>query len=86
MNLSENFIIRKIASNFIAVPINEGAKKIKGIITLNETAAFLWEGLSKGFTEEELVQSLLEEYEVDEERATNAVNSFIKLLREEEVL
>ena len=56
------------------IVIGEGLAQVNfnSILSLNESAAFLWENLEgKEFTVEDMVRFLMEEYEVDEELATH---------------
>ena len=82
MKIKEGFILREVAGSFIVVAVGEAVKTYNGVITLNETSAFLWNKLIKGATEEELVDALLNEYEVEKEDAGKGVKSFINKLVE----
>lgn len=82
MKIKEGFILREVAGSFIVVAVGEAVKTYNGVITLNETSAFLWNKLIKGATEEELVDALLNEYEVEKEDAVKGVKSFINKLVE----
>lgn len=86
MRIKDGFVVRKIANQYMAVPVGARAKELHGMIGLNETAAFLWNLLEEEKTEEELVQQLLMEYEVEEEQASRSVKHFHELLKKEEVL
>ena len=52
------------------------------MITLNDTGRFLWERLSVGAEETELVSALLAEYDVTEEVAAKSVTDFVARLKE----
>ena len=82
MKIKEGFILREVAGNFIVVAVGEAVKTYNGVIKLNETSAFLWNKLVKGATEDELVDALLEEYDVEKEVAVKGVQSFINRLVE----
>lgn len=86
MKIKEGFVVRKIANQYMAVPVGSRAKELHGMIGLNETAAFLWELLKENRTEGELAALLYEEYEITEEKALETVSRFCKLLQEEGVL
>lgn len=86
MKIKSGFVVRKIANQYMAVPVGARAKELHGMIGLNETAAFIWELLKEERTEEELVALVFEEYEISEEEALNAVQHFCKSLQEEGVL
>ena len=86
MKIKNGFVVRKIANQYMAVPVGARAKELHGMIGLNETAAFLWELLKEERTEEELAALVYEEYEISEEEALGVVQRFCKSLQEEGVL
>ena len=86
MKIKEGFVVRKIANQYMAVPVGARAKELHGMIGLNETAAFLWELLKEDRTEEELAKLLYNEYEITVEKALETVKKFGALLAKEGVL
>ena len=69
MKIKEGYILREVADNYLVVAVGGAVKDFKGVITLNETGAFLWKALEKGADEQSLVSSLLDEYDVKKEQA-----------------
>lgn len=57
-----------------------------GLVTLNESGAFLWKHMEKNRTREELVQEVLQEYEVSEEQARLDIGQFLTYLAKAGVL
>lgn len=86
MKLKEGFVFRKIAGDNVVVPIGQQIKEFNGLIKLNESGAFLWNILKEGSSKEELVDKLLEEYEIDRDFAENDVEKFINILKERDML
>ena len=86
MKIKSGFVVRKIANQYMAVPVGARAKELHGMIGLNETAAFLWDLLKEDRTVEELAELLYDEYEISEEKALETVNNFGVLLAKEGVL
>ena len=86
MKIKDGFVLRKIASQYMAVPVGARAKELHGIIGLNETGAFIWERLSKGQPQQEIVKALCEEYEVEEDDAAASVQRFFIKLGSEGML
>lgn len=86
MKIKEGFVIRKIAGQYMAVPVGARAKELHGMIGLNETAIFLWELLKQNRSEEELAALLYNEYEISEEKSLETVQKFCKTLQKEGVL
>ncbi|MCB6569382.1 PqqD family protein [Eubacterium limosum] len=79
MRIKEGYMLREAAGETVVVPFGEEALNFQGIISLNETGAFLWRQLEQGCEKKDLVQALLDEYEVDAETAEKDVNEFLKL-------
>ena len=70
MKIIDGFVLRPLGEEFIV--IGEGLSQINfnKMISLNSTAAFLWENVEgKDFTVEDLTKLLTDNYEVEEERA-----------------
>jgi hypothetical protein len=86
MKIKEGFLLRRIADVHVVVPVGGGSIDFNGIITLNETAAFLFGQLQGEKTKEALLDQLLAEYEVDKETALNDIDEFFSHLKEANLL
>ena len=86
MKIKNNFLLRKVADSYVVVPVGKMSLDFNGIITLNETGAFLFELLQKGCEREDLVAKLLDEYEVSAEKASADVDKFLEKVKESDVL
>lgn len=86
MKIKEGYILKEVAGNFIVVAIGEAALDFNGVITLNETGAFLWDKMSDDITEQSLVDIMMNEYEIDENTAKADVLVFTQKLKEAELL
>ncbi len=72
MRIKEGFTLREIIGQFVV--IGEGLKQVNfnKMISLNESAAYLWKGVEgKDFTVEDLTKLLTDRYEVGEEQAAS---------------
>ena len=78
MRASKELILREVAGEYILVPVGKAALTIHGMISLSESAAFLFGKLSNDCTEEELVDALLAEYDVDRDAAIADVHDFVE--------
>ena len=83
MKLKEGFVIRKVADSYVVVAVGAEAKKHNVMITLNETGALLWEKLSEGAEKSDLVNAILEVYDIDEATALADVERFIEKVNSE---
>ena len=79
MKLKDGFLLRKVAGEHVALPV-DGDLDQNLMITLNGTGAFLWERLGSETDTDTLVAAVLDAYEVDEATARGAVEGFIETL------
>ena len=82
MKIKSDFILRKVADSYVVVPVGKLTLDFNGIINLNETGAFLFELLQKGAEREDLIEKMLEEYEVSPEKAASDIDIFIQKVKE----
>ena len=70
MKIKEGFILRTICGEHIVVGEGLAQVNFNKLLSLNESAAYLWkEAEGKEFTQEDLVKLLLDKYEVSQEQA-----------------
>lgn len=86
MKIKEGFILRNVAGSNIVVPFGDRCLDFNGMITLNETGAFIWKQLENGAEEADVVKAILAEYEVEEDRAVQCVRDFVAKLKEADCL
>ena len=86
IQLDKGFVLRKIGDDYIIVPVGKAAMNFNGMITVNETGAFLWELLIKGSDKESLLQNLLETYDVSKEEAEKDLNEFLDVLYKNNII
>jgi hypothetical protein len=86
MKIKEGFLLRKIADIHVVVPVGESSLDFNGVITLNDTATFLFGQLQIETTKEALLEHLLAEYEVDKDTAEKDIDTFFVKLREANLL
>ena len=79
MKIKKNpeLILRNVAGEAVLIPTGSFASKFNGMISLNGPAAFIWEQMESVNSREELVQKMLERYDVDEKTAQSDVNGFL---------
>lgn len=77
MKIKDGFVIRDIMGQTVVVSTGEASETFSGMIKLNETGKDIWEGVAAGKSEQEIVDFIVSEYDVDEERAKNSVSNFV---------
>ncbi len=86
MKINQEFVLRQIADEFVLVPIGKTALEFNGIITINEVGAFIWKLLSEEKTTDEIIESILDEYEIDKAIVDKDVHRFIDYLIENNII
>lgn len=82
MRIKENFYLSEVGNCNVVIALGEEATNLDAMITLNESATFLWKVLENGASKEELVEKLMNEYEISSLTASEGVNKFIKKLED----
>ncbi len=80
MKIKKGFVLRIVGGESVVVPVGALSKDFHGMITLNETGAFLWKFYTEEHTEEEGVAALLGEYEVEESIVRADVHAFVETI------
>ena len=80
MKVEKEFILREIAGDYIIIPTGKTILEFNGLITVNDVGVFLWNKLQEEITFEELLQSVLDEYDVEEDVAREDIQEFLDQL------
>lgn len=87
MKIKEGFILRKICGDYVVVGEGLAQVNFNKMLSLNESAAYLWEQFAgKDFTVQDLTDVLLERYDVDQERAYQDAAALVEKWIEEGVV
>jgi hypothetical protein len=86
MKIDKQFILRQIAGDYVIIPAGKTTLEFNGLITVNEQGAFLWQQLQTECSQEDLVNAVLEEYEIDCDTAQADVAEFVTVLRQRGML
>ncbi len=78
---SERMVGRRIAGEYILVPLVGRGADIDSIFNLNRVGAFVWEQLDGRVNGSAIVDGLVERFEVDRETAEADYAGFIEQLR-----
>lgn len=81
MKLKNGFLLRELAGSHVVVPVGQAAVDLRGMITLNDTGAFLWQQLQTSQTEASLCEAMTAAYDVTDERAKSDIGRFLETLR-----
>ena len=81
MQVGKEFVLREIAGENIIIPTGKMVSRFNGLITVNEVGVSLWNMLQEDVTLEQLVQGVLDEYEVEESVAREDILEFLEKLK-----
>lgn len=86
MKIKDGFIMNRVGSQHVVVPVGEASVGRHCMVRLNDTGAFMWERLGADTTPEALVQALQGEYAVAADVACADVAAFLGKLRDADLL
>ena len=86
MKLKYDFAVREIVGEYVMVPLGKGALEFSGMISTSETGALLVEALKQDVTREDLLQRILDVYDVDLSTANGDLDEFLNQLRKLKIL
>ncbi|MDO8722978.1 MAG: PqqD family protein [Syntrophales bacterium] len=77
---SDHIVSRRIADEFILVPIRQNVGDLESIYTLNEAAARIWELIDGKLKVGEIKEKIVEEFEVTPEKAEKDIMEHLQQL------
>lgn len=80
MKLKKEFVLREVAGSWIVLATGKTTLDFNGMISLNDSGALLWQTLENGANRDELIETLMQNYEVEPKTACADVDAFIKKL------
>lgn len=84
MKINPEYRLRKVGGKSIIV--SKRSLNLEGILTLNQTAEFIWEKIEAGAEAEEIVEALAIECEVSQDEIKDEVLGFIDTLKKASVI
>ena len=74
---SESFVMRTVDGETLIVPVRAGVGELASVYTFNGTGTLIWKLLESPKTIAELATAVVQEYEVEPERAQQDVVEFV---------
>jgi len=78
---SENFVFNEVDGELVMMNIEDGS-----YASLNETGKYIWNILEEPKSIEEILPSILDEYDIDPSTAKTEIESFLLKLVEQNIL
>lgn len=83
MKISDKFILKTIDDESMLVPVNHDYMSVQKIINLNETSLAIYQLVKEGLDEKQIINKMLETYDVSEDvlelDVTRILKQFIEL-------
>ena len=86
MKIQKEFVLREIAGDYVIIPTGKTTLTFNGLITVNEVGAALWKMLQSDKSLDDLIQGILDEYDVEESVAREDIQEFLETLRKNGIL
>lgn len=81
MQQNPEFILCDVADNHILMPTGAASIDLNGMVMLNDMGVVIWNALGEKCSAEEIVQRVLDEYEVSEEVARADIGKYLETLK-----
>lgn len=82
MHLNTDFELVELADEHLAIPVGEKATSFKGVVTISNSAYFLLSKMNISRSKEELLELLVNEFDVDKAVAQADLDEFLKEMLE----
>lgn len=82
MKAKSGFVLRTIVDEYMLMPTGDNISRFDGTVVLNEVSAFVWNQLQQATTRDQLLTSLLDEYEVSREVAESDLDTLLQKFTE----
>lgn len=82
MKINPDYIVKTIVDETVVVPTGKAVQYFNGLISTNDVAGFIWQNMEACASPNEMVEKVLESFEVDRETAEKDVISFLNTLKE----
>jgi hypothetical protein len=86
MILRKGFALQPFGNQWVAVSVAPTGLPQNVLVNLNRVSAFLWEQLQEEKTFQQLLDAVLETFEVEEARAKEDLEDFLQILRQNDLI
>ena len=86
MKIKRGFVLQQVSGSYVACATGKLTRQFSGVVRMNEVGAFIWKLLSANVTESQIVDKVVEAYNIEKEIAERDVSAFLASLRSEGIL
>lgn len=86
MDIKHKFLVRKIAGDNVLVPVGKTVSSFNGLIMMNDMGLYIWDNLKYVDTEEDMLNKILDEYDIDKDTAKADMEEFLEILKKSDII
>lgn len=86
MKLRGEFVVRQVMDNIVAIPVEQTALRLNGMILLNDVSKTIWGCLEQGTNLESIVKTVTDAFNVSADEAQTDILEFCDKLRKLQLL
>lgn len=86
MKKAEGYVIRKLENEYLVLPTGKRTEEVNEVISLSETAGFIYMYAEQAENIEELAQMVAEEYEIEPAEVIEDVKNVVQTLQQKRIL
>lgn len=80
------FILRNVVDEHILMPTGDNIGVFGGSVVMNDVSAFVWEKLQNPMSKEDILQAILDEFDVEKDAAEADLDALLAQLKEYDVI
>ena len=82
MVAKQGFVLRNVVDEHILMPTGDNIGVFGGSVVMNDVSAFVWEKLQNPMSKEDLLQAILDEFDVEKDAAETDLDALLVQLKE----
>lgn len=86
MQLKKDFVLHEVVGEYMVMPAGDNIGKYNGTVILNEVSAFIWKKMQQPIAYDDLLDSILAEYDVDRDTAKTDLDALLVKFKDYELL
>ena len=86
MKLRGEFVVRQVMDSIMAIPVGDTARRLNGMILLNDVSRVIWKCLEQDTTLSAIVTAVTDAFIVTAEEAQADIQEFLDNLRKAQLL
>jgi len=78
LKVKDGFVLRNVVDEYILMPVDDTILQFDGAVLLNEVSAFIWNKMQTPVSKVDLLKSILDEFDVEENVAAKDLDSILE--------